>query len=145
MASKKQTDTDYIEQRYSNDCGIAALAMLYDMPYEVICRLVLKAERGQFDGTTIDHARFVGVQMNDPCRVWYSTPDTRPLLVGRLYGRQAILIVPAKDHRISGDWHALYWTGREVLDPSPVGKYGRKGIKALKVFVEAWVLSSEAE
>lgn len=139
MASKKQTDT-YIEQRYSNDCGIAALAMLYRQPYERICRLVLKAEPGAFDGTRFDHARAVGKSLRSACGMWGANPDSRPEVIKRLKGRAAVLIVPAKDHRISGDWHAVYWTGKEILDPSPTGKYGRKGIKALKTFVEAWII-----
>ena len=142
---KNKTDTRLVEQLQSNDCGMAALAMLYEMPYVVARSLVLKAEKGHFDGTTIDHARFVGVQMNDPCRVWHCTSQNRSLLCERLNGRQAILVVPSKDHNESGDWHAVYWTGKYILDPSPHCKYGRKGIKALKTFIEAWVLSSEAE
>lgn len=143
--SKKKTDTRYVQQRLSNDCGMAALAMLYEIPYSTARELVLAAEPGIFDGTTIDHARSVGLAMADPARVWYCTPDNRDLLISRLAGRQAILVVPAKDFKVSGDYHALYWTGKYVLDPSPHGKYGRKGVKALKTFIEAWVLASEAE
>lgn len=139
---KKKTDTRLIEQKQSNDCGIAALAMLYEIPYSTARVLVLEAEKGKFDGTTIDHARCVGEAMSDPCRIWYANPDNRDDLVTRLRDHQAILVVPAQDK--SGDFHAVYWTGRIVLDPSPHGKYGRKGIKALKTFIEAWVLQSEA-
>lgn len=140
---KKQTDTTYIQQRLSNDCGIAALAMLYNIPYSAASKLVRNAESGVFDGTTIDHARAVGLAMADPCRVWYCTPDNRAIVTEKLVGRQAILVVPAKDFKVSGDWHALYWTGKHVLDPSPYNKYGRKGAKALKTFIEAWVLESD--
>jgi len=142
---KNKTDTRYVQQRGTNDCGIAALAMLYEIPYHTSRDLVLAAETGIFDGTTIDHARVVGTAMADPCRVWYCTAANRDLLIERLRGRQAILVVPAKDFKVSGDYHALYWTGKYVLDPSPYGKYGRKGVKALKTFIEAWVLHSEAE
>jgi hypothetical protein len=141
---KKKTDTRLIEQKQSNDCGMAALAMLYEIPYSTARALVLQAEKGKFDGTTIDHARNVGEAMADPVKVWYCTDESRPDVALRLLGRQAILVVPAADHKVSGDWHALYWTGRYVLDPSPTGKYGRKGIKALKTFKEAWVLQSES-
>lgn len=142
---KNKTDTRCIEQRESNDCGMAALAMLYGIPYSAARALVLAAEEGVFDGTTIDHARSIGQAMADPVRVWYCHPANRDTLVRRLNDRPAILVVPSRDHKATGDWHALYWTGKYILDPSPTGKYGRKGLKALKVFIEAWVLASDAD
>lgn len=140
---KNHTDTAYVQQRTENDCGIAALAMLYQLPYETSRDLVLSAEKSTFDGTTIDHARTVGLVMSDPCKIWYCTSTNRELLVSRLLDRQAILVVPAKDHRYSGDYHALYWSGRHVLDPAPFNKYGKAGIRALKSFIEVWVRASD--
>ena len=139
------TKTKLIQQRQSNDCGIAALAMLFDTPYNLMRNLVLQAETGKFDGTTADHARSVGLAFGDPVRLWLCSDESRADIVSRLKGRPAVLVVPAKDHKESGDWHAVYWTGKEVLDPSPTGKYGRKGIKALKTFRECWVIESDAE
>lgn len=139
----KPIDTTLVEQRRNNDCGIAALAMLYSIPYEHAECLVLSAEKAVFDGTTIDHARSVGKAMGDPIRIWRRTKCNLPVLVSRLTGRPAVLIVPAKDHRVSGDWHALYWNGKHVFDPSPTGKYGKQGVKALKTLTECWVLQSD--
>lgn len=138
---KNKTDTRLIEQRFDNDCGIAALAMLVGISYEHSSDLVLKAGRKPFDGTTSDHARRLGRAVGQPLKVWYVSAKNRETVLQRLKKRPAVLVVPAQDYASSGDWHALYWTGSRVLDPSPVRKYGARGAKALKLLREVWVIA----
>lgn len=132
-----------VEQKQSNDCGIAALAMLFDSPYSLVRNLVLQSSQEPFDGTTDDMAVTVGALLGSPVLVQRVKAQNRDKVAQTLRGRSAVLIVPAQDHKVSGDWHAVYWTGYAVLDPSPTGKYGRRGIKALKTFTEVWLLESE--
>lgn len=132
--------TKLIQQKLSDDCGVAALAMLYDTSYTSMRKTIMSSRKG-WDGTTIDHARYAGALFSDPVRLWLVNADNRHQHTLNLKGRPAVLVVPAKDK--SGDWHAVYWDGRTLYDPSPQGKYGAKGVKALKTFIEAWVLESD--
>lgn len=131
-----------IQQRLKDDCGIAALAMLYDVPYQFVRNIIL-TDRDTWDGTSEDHAKALGLILGDPLRVWRVTDANRKYLASDIRGRSCVLIVPANDK--SADLHAVYWTGYKLLDPAPQGKYGQRGIKALKTFKEVWIPESEAE
>lgn len=134
--------TELIEQKQSNDCGIAALAMLSGKPYTTVRRAVLSFNKGKFIGTDGVTAQKAMSSLGQGLRL--RAVSAQNLESTRLYlkGRPAVLIVPENVHPASGEFHAVYWTGREVLDPSPNSKYGRKGLKALKVLVEYWELKT---
>ena len=108
-----------IKQRRSNDCGIASLANLFGVTYKeanALVRAEQKARDEKFDGTDIDHARAAGLALGE-------------------------LVVPAIGH--PKEFHALYWDGSRVHDPSGPGGYGAKGLKAFNKMRECWVLKSD--
>lgn len=139
--------TKWIKQRRSNDCGIVALAMLFDMSYTDMNKLVraqAAARDEPFDGTPHYYSRGVGHLLGDPVRVWLVGEGNRTECTQKLIGRPAVLVVPAKG--FPGEYHALYWDGKLIYDPmgiDPPWHYGRKGILAFKVYEEAWVLDSD--
>lgn len=138
----------WILQKTKTDCGIAALAMLFDVSYTAMKKLVMAQARkaGEpFDGTPKEYSRAVGHLLGDPVKVWYANGDTRPDIATKLKGRPAVLVCPALGYPAGTEYHAVFWTGNRILDPNGpgYGSYGQKGIKALKVFEEAWVLASD--
>lgn len=111
---KKQTDTanfPYIEQRESNDCGIAALCMLTRLPYSKVRRAVLAVRDKPFDGTTGDAAVAAGKLLGVSIQVLPNECTSKK--------SPCILIVPAADYATSKDLHAVFWTGSTLYDPSP--------------------------
>lgn len=133
-----------IKQRTTNDCGIASLANLFDVTYKAMNSLVRadqKKRREKFGGTDIDHARAAGLALGDPVRLWMVTDENRQIHRQKLKGRPAVLVVPAIGH--PAEFHALYWDGNKIHDPSGPGGYGAKGLKAFNKMREVWVLESD--
>lgn len=140
------TATKHIIQKNGSDCGIAALAMLFDTSYASMKRLVMaycSKHRHKFDGTTEDMDKAVALKMGAEIRVWYFTDDNRDELAYRLQGRRAILVVPAKGYPDGTELHAVYWDGRALFDPSPTQRYGKDGRLAFSKALRARVLTSE--
>lgn len=141
-----------IPQRTSNDCGIAAIAMLTDTSWYAVNRItkgICRERKTRFDGMPSSLARDVVHRLGDELRVWACTADTRPSLHARINGRQAILVVPALGYPYGTEWHAVYWDGKTLFDPardrSGCPAFGWKGTKALKTMHEIWVLASDGE
>lgn len=146
---KKETDTRFIKQRTSNDCGIASLAMLYQQPYSVIRKLILarhnKSTLHNYIGTTADDAKYVGEALGDPAKRWIVVPRNKADLLHRLIDRRAVLRVPGKPPNPDNEGHAVYWDGKHCFDPNGPDhvQYARNGAKALETLTECWVLSSD--
>ena len=130
-----------IKQRRSNDCGIAALAMLFHCSYPAARKLVLESCRirnESFDGTTVHHAKLVAEAFGQGLRWVRVKPGEATSVAGTLKGQPAVIVVPANDG--SADHHALYWDGYWIYDPAyPLKPYGRRGTKALKTMTEVWI------
>lgn len=130
----------WIFQQHDNDCGIAALAMMFDHPYSDMHWLVTTQARcaGEpFDGTYGKYAKRIGAFLGHTVRLQSVHPENRESITSALRGHPAILVVPANDG--SQDYHAVYWDGKTLFDPSPSCRYGMRGQKAFKVFTEAWI------
>lgn len=146
----------WIKQRYSNDCGIASLAMLFKTSYKVMRTIILslaKKHEEDFDGTPKIYARLTGTLMADNLRVWYINDKNRTNLPKRIEHRPAVLIVPAKgissESGCSLEYHAVYWDGGNtnlVYDPNgdidPAYCYSQDPKEAFKVVEELWILDS---
>lgn len=139
MHLPKSVKANWIFQRHEDDCGIAALAMLFDTEYSYMRRKVLpivKSRAGVFSGTSGDDAILVAAGMGLKLTVYAAEDFPVGVLAQSIQGHPAVLIVPARDG--SDDWHAVYWTGKYLLDPSPGRRYGISGKKALKTMHSIW-------
>lgn len=129
----------FIKQKFDNDCGIAALAMLLNEPYTRVYRKMVSL--GFKDGTdyalATKYLTSVGRELKAYLEV---TSGKRDGILEVMKSSRGILIVPAKDFKKNHSYHALYWDGKRVFDPSPIRPYGKCGVKAKKVFVEYWHL-----
>lgn len=139
---KKRNRYTPIYQRGSNDCGIAALAMLLGVSYVETHQAVLEACVSPFNGMPYSLASAAVQALGERLICTRVTPDTRLACTAALIGTPCVLVVPAKDPAPDGgqEWHAVFWSGHEVYDPSPHRKYGKRGIKVMRTFIEAWTL-----
>ena len=131
-----------IEQKYSNDCAIAALAMLVDLPYSDVRKTILETQspKKPFDGVTFSHAKrgmaLYGLRLR---RVDLEYCVDKYL---QLMNHPGVLMVPGRNTAYPNEWHAVYWDGRHVYDPSPTKKYGKNGKTAIKLATDVWQLTS---
>lgn len=127
-----------IEQKNSNDCAIAALAMLTDIPYSTVRKTILKLhpKNSAFEGVEFALAykamKALGVKLRcvnlDKCLDKGLFCNNQP----------GVLIVPCRDPSFRHGWHAVYWTGKRLYDPSPTKKYGKDGKTAIKLASDVW-------
>lgn len=139
---KKRNRYTPIDQRGSNDCGIAALAMLLGISYQEVHQAVLDTCVSPFNGMPYSLASASVQALGERLINTRVTPESRQDCAAALIGTPCVLVVPAKDPAPDGsqEWHAVFWSGGEVYDPSPHRKYGKRGIKVMKTFIEAWTL-----
>lgn len=132
----------WIFQKHSNDCGIAALAMLFGTSYTFMRRKVLEQAESRsepFDGTTSTYVHGVALKLGRRIIVQRVPDFPVQTLAQNVRGYPAVLVCPALDG--SEDFHAVYWDGKRVYDPSPGKRYGMAGAKALKSLHEVWILN----
>jgi len=146
MTRKKETDTTsaskqpvFVHQRFEDDCGIAALSMLLGIEYIALYKL-LEADKPTWDGCSDDHAIYAGVLFGRTVIVQELSPSKVGSTQKKFKGRPAVLVCPAKDG--STDVHAVYWSGKELFDPAPIGtrRYGKDGKTAFKTARDVWFL-----
>lgn len=126
-------------QRQDDDCGIAALAMLLQIPYSRVRKAAIALGHTVSNGCTTDDFKRISASLGASLKVWHIGPKNYAQTVGRLENKPAILIVPAIGS--PGDWHAVYWTGAVCLDPDPRRGYSLDGLDALVGFKTALVRS----
>lgn len=109
------------KQRATSDCFLCCIAMFADKDYEEIfnekLRQEIENEKGAY-GEIIDNLCFVcaGMEKYIDYECVY-TLNTKPADVrSLLWGRRAILQVPSLNNEDSD--HCVYWTGKELIDPS---------------------------
>lgn len=138
--------TTPVTQRQDNDCGIAALAMMFGTKFSemnAIVRSDFDRRRATFDGMTEKDFSRIITTMGDTMRQWCVGPKNRQAVIDRLQGRPAILIVPGRGYNPDEDAHALYWDGLRCYDPSPGGRYCPTGQTAFPALLRALVLDSD--
>lgn len=143
---KKETDHNgvlLINQRNMSDCAIAALAMLYEITYKACRALVLQDYTGRYSGLSYDQAQLLGKRLGEPLKVQYVTPKNRKAVIKSLSERRCVCIVRAHSSEDAAEYHAVYWTGRFLYDPSHTQKYGRSGEAALATLTEVWYINEE--
>jgi len=102
-----------IQQKFSSDCGVAALAMFLGRPYEdvaVHCSGWELMRHGLSGPRTDFLASLFGVEIS------YRHPDVID------WTKPAVLSVPSLN--IDGS-HAVYWDGQRINDPNE-GKAGKR-------------------
>ena len=128
--------TDYIPQRHSNDCCIAATAMALALPYELVEKLCIDAGFYKPGGKGIsffdmlDAIQDYGIQgvtvskgvpkgnANVKHLPFALSPE---FFTSTLWGRPCLLSVPSLNY--AGKRHAIFYDGIAVYDPSPKVKY----------------------
>lgn len=141
--------TKRIKQKGEADCGIASFAMLLDLPYTTVKKVVYAhfgiSRKKKFDGLNyyddIALAKKFGIRL----KLWQAGKNNRKKLIADLVGRKAILVVPTKSKKPQhkDGMHAVYWNGDKLLDPNTEHIYHSDGIEAMAVFNYAMVVDDE--
>lgn len=133
-----------VHQRFGDDCGIACLSMLFNLPYLVVYKLLIGDYNGheRWEGCTEDHVEYLSTLTGHTAICDDVSPDQVGSIQKALKGHPAVLVCPAKDG--STDYHAVYWTGYELFDPAPMGlpRYPKNGSKAFKSMIAYWRITS---
>lgn len=122
------------QQRYENDCALAAIASILNCHYEELWPLEWHkyvGEKGSY-GTDVDkNFEIAGLKgkYHQLCNYlgWgkhldYNAPPLyQRVLNGLLYGRRALIQVPSIN--FEGKSHMIAWDGHELWDPSPLRTY----------------------
>lgn len=128
--------TEYVQQRYMNDCGVACLAMLLDIPYTNLRAYVLAhfQRRGlrSIPGLSANDEMILAAKLGTRLRFIYVDDDNRQDAINVLSGRKAILGVPGRNCDNPDYMHSVYWDGERLYDPSPSGKYQANGLTAFR-------------
>jgi len=128
--------TTYIEQRYRNDCAVAAIAMALDVDYDYLHKLVLDADIYKPDGPggisfhdMLPLITKLGLVESNPYKgihgdvtikhkSFHISPE---YFTSTLWGRPSVLSVPSLNQ--AGKRHAIFYDGDKLYDPSPRTKY----------------------
>ncbi len=109
---------EFVTQKTSTDCAIAALAMYCKRSYEEIVELLPEEARKHFDEggdteaiTDVDVCEALGME------VYYVEPDKFD------EARPAVLSVPSLNKPDVS--HSVFWTGKALWDPNR-GRQGKK-------------------
>lgn len=126
--------TEHVIQRYMNDCGVACLSMLLDMPYIKLRAYILAhfQRRGcrTIPGLSAADNMILAAKLGVRLRFIAVDDDNRQDVIELLNGRRAIIGVPGRNNARPGDMHSVYWDGDNLYDPSPSCKYQKSGISA---------------
>lgn len=140
----------FVRQTHKSDCGIAALAMLCDVTYELAKVSILWGKRGLLDGTTTRQLRDGGMLLGYRTE---STPENRLKKV-RAPGawknmRLAMTqdwwyLIPANSLVKVGSehdgWHWVVWRKNKIYDPARgvfhPGKHGAKPLSYMQFIKE---------
>lgn len=133
----------FIAQRGKTDCGVAALAMLCDVPYESVDRAILWRRHGVLFGTDTKMLREAAE------RLGYRGKGTEKNQLKRLGGKSwdaipenSLVKIPHPDPKI-GQWHWVAWRKGAIYDPAlgvfKPKKYDRKPVAYME-FVPDWVI-----
>lgn len=143
-----------LRQRSTNDCGIAALAMLLDVTYADMRRVTLHYFQNilgkKFSGTDDQNDRELAEMFDEELKVYLcNTPLRRARALTALGDKRAIICVPYFDSNATL-WHAVFWDGKRLHDPgarTATGKnrYGKDGARAFKLCRTIAILSEECE
>lgn len=125
--------TVFVEQRYTTDCMIAAIAMALALPYEEVYQTAINCGAYKSDHSTgiardyeiLEKLGLVRRSYTNTTNYdfesrhidWCITPEFFRSMV---WGRPVILSVPSLN-KVNGH-HALYYDGHEVFDPNPPTK-----------------------
>lgn len=150
MTKKKK---GVLKQRSTNDCGIACMAMLLDETYanvkEVVQDYFARVLRKKFCGMDENDDKAVAAAFGERVKKWSFNKKNRKAMITKLLDRRAILCVPGWGHDVlnGGEWHAVYWDGRELHDPNPTKgqRYPKNGVKAFAAAKFAIVLHAECK
>lgn len=132
-----------IHQRYDDDCGIAALAMLLEAPYETVYNMT-RTLYPDFNGMHFKMARVVCKHLGHSLACREVKPTLRWYWAEKFIDAPCVLICPEYGTSGMQDRHAVYWTGNKLLDPTPNNgkyrRYGKQGKKAWNTVHDVWFL-----
>lgn len=120
---------NFIEQRTTSDCAIAAIAMFAGYPYEDV--LEAAGDLYTEDGTKNIAKVLINLGFKDanPWRnqengngrefktIWMNDAINPKFVMNLMWGREVMLSVPSLN--VEDGWHMIYYDGHEVLDPNP--------------------------
>lgn len=139
-------DYDRISQKAPNDCGVCCLAMLLEMKYWPVRRAVnwhyKNTRKCRFDGMSVEDDAAVAKRLGFKLTTHTIYPSVRAPMIKRLHsGLRAILTVPSVN--VKGEWHAVYWDGEQLFDPSQLNRYGASGDRAFMLMIAAATITGE--
>ncbi len=136
----------HIYQRRSDDCGIACTAMMLGVAYAKVKRAVdgyfKNVLKKEFDGIDFKDEKAIAAMFGETLRYTWVTRKNRKTIIAHLIGRRATLCVPGMGEN-PADWHALYWDGERVYDPTPNRGYASDGAYAFKVMTMIGTFADE--
>jgi hypothetical protein len=136
-----------IHQKYEDDCAIACLAMLLDLPYRSVRAVVMdyfeNTLKIPFRGLDYKDDKVISARLGADITAKRVSRKNRRRAISDLYGVRAILEVPALDG--SDDLHAVFWDGYELFDPAGKNnkRYAEDGTMALWTMKRYEVLNEE--
>ncbi len=142
MTTKTKEKTKLILQKTQNDCGIAALAMLYNTTYTKMRGIIMtlsKLAGEPFDGTPSHLAQCVALLSGNKLRVERIKHPTQENLRARYKHRPAVFVVPAKGYPKGTEYHAVYWDGYKIYDPSGPNGFHSDGRVVFRRLEEVWL------
>lgn len=125
-----------MKQRNLKDCAICCLSMALGVSYKKIKDDVMSAnkimygDRHKFDGTTIEVEHLIlwkyGINHDFIEKKWVCSLSNgllqkMPPFRRKIRNKRALLTVPSLN--FNGKYHAVYWDGRKIHDPSNLRCY----------------------
>lgn len=143
-----------IKQRTARDCFLCCAAMLAGISYDELVRKVSEEtikriqERGTYSDDIYEVFKKLGLQWgfhyttishpNDKESADYVSPSAARRL---LWGRKAMIQAKSITGKFEGEFHMLYWDGRNLHDPGNDAVYTWDKVEP----VYTWIFSSETE
>lgn len=109
-----------LKQRNNYDCGICCLAMAFGVSYEQMRdRAGVVDSRGLSDETEERIIRSFGYGFRSFYKWWYEKNGGN--FWRELKNKRALISLPSLN--LEGEYHLVYWDGKNLLDPSNLKTY----------------------
>lgn len=116
---------ELVQQRFTYDCALAALAMASGRPYDELWTpeftAAIEAKKGTFGEAWDKALEMAGFVRNEHFRSVYVAQLPRAAVYPMLWGRRALVQVISLNHPSAS--HIVFWDGNEVFDPSTKQAY----------------------
>lgn len=122
------------KQKSPNDCAICCMAMLLEVSYNAVLKAARKHYKKmgmRYNGMDDKDERAVADALGKPIKVWHTlTRESKDRAIRQLEDNKVrgVLCVPSIN--TEGEYHAVFWDGTKLIDPSNKKKYAADGLAA---------------